>query len=144
MATLTLISKVHLGSGNFEYTYKCECNNSTNEIKVTSGNDMQAEMLAQMECDDNCNNSKLSKSQTNDLKKILIESGKPFENSFIVAIEEIQEENYFISLCTGDKINIPKKIVKSFDLIGGIESNNKLFQLGKLTFKTDNNEGQFS
>lgn len=55
MATLTLKSKTHLGSGNFEYTYECFCSpRPVKEIKVTSGNDNEAKALAQLECDEYC------------------------------------------------------------------------------------------
>lgn len=52
---LTLKSKKHLGSGNFEYTYECFCSpRPVKVIKVTSGNDNEAEKLAQQECDEFC------------------------------------------------------------------------------------------
>lgn len=60
MSKLELTKKEHLGSGNFEYTFKCTCNSSTNEIKVTSGNDQQARDLAQLECDEICGKKEIS------------------------------------------------------------------------------------
>jgi hypothetical protein len=55
MGTLTLKNKKHLGSGNFEYTFECFCSpKPLREIKVTSGNDNEAQALAQLECDQYC------------------------------------------------------------------------------------------
>jgi hypothetical protein len=55
MATITLKTKKHLGSGNFECTFECFCSpRPLKEIKVTSGNDNEAQALAQMECDQYC------------------------------------------------------------------------------------------
>lgn len=60
MAKITLKSKKHLGSGNFEYTFECFCSpKPLKEIKVTSGNDNEAKQLAQMECDEYCSGSNL-------------------------------------------------------------------------------------
>jgi hypothetical protein len=55
IATVTLKNKKHLGSGNFEYTFECFCSpKPLKEIKVTSGNDNEAQALAQIECDQYC------------------------------------------------------------------------------------------
>jgi len=56
MGTITLKSKTHIGSGNFEYVYECFCGipRPTSEIKVVSGNDNQARQMAQNECDEHC------------------------------------------------------------------------------------------
>lgn len=55
MAKITLKDKKHIGSGNFEYTYECFCSpKPVKEIKVTSGNDNEAQTLAESECDEYC------------------------------------------------------------------------------------------
>jgi len=55
MGTLTLKQKTHLGSGNFEYTYECFCSpKPLKDIVVVSGNDNEAQQLAQGECDEYC------------------------------------------------------------------------------------------
>lgn len=55
MGEIKFISKKHIGSGNFEYTYQCTCVPSVlKTIKVTSGNDNQAKILAQEECNEYC------------------------------------------------------------------------------------------
>ena len=141
MASISLISKVHLGSGNYEYTYKCTCNNSSNEIKVTSGNDIQARMLAQLECDDTCNVTRMTTEQTTDLRHLLQESGKIHESSFVASVNEVGTDSYSMSLCTGDKVVVPKKILKSFEFIGILENGNQLHQIAKLTFDTESEQG---
>lgn len=141
MGTLTFISKKHLGSGNYEYTYKCKCNNSTNEIKVTSGNSLQAEMLAQMECDEICNSSKMDNQERLDLKQVLEESGKKHENSFIVSVDKIEDSSYSVYLCTGDKVTLPKEVVQSFEFIGILENGKSLHKIAQVTFNSVNEQG---
>jgi len=58
MGFLTLKSKKHLGTGNFEYTYECFCSpKPVKDIVVVAGNDSEARMLAQLDCDDYCQSS---------------------------------------------------------------------------------------
>jgi hypothetical protein len=57
LGKLIFKKKTHLGSGNFEYTYDCFCSpRPLKEIKVTAGNDNEAEQLAQPDCDEYCKN----------------------------------------------------------------------------------------
>lgn len=58
MGELKFISKKHLGSGNFEWTYECTCvPRPVKKIKVASGNELEAKQLAEQECDEYCNTS---------------------------------------------------------------------------------------
>jgi hypothetical protein len=55
MGQITLKSKKNIGAGNFEYTYQCFCSpRPLKDIVVTSGNDNEANQLAQEECDQYC------------------------------------------------------------------------------------------
>lgn len=141
MAKITFIKKVHLGSGNYEYTYKCECDNATNEIKVTSGNDMQAEMLAELECEEMCNQTTSSPQEISDLRQLLQQSGTNHEVVFTVSVKEINKENYVIDLCTGDNVIVPKNTVKSFELVGLFHTDKAVSKIAQLSFNTENKEG---
>jgi len=45
--------KEHLGSGNYKYTFECQMDDgSSKRITVTSGNDSEAEQLAELECEE--------------------------------------------------------------------------------------------
>jgi hypothetical protein len=57
MSTVALVSKKPAGGiGNFNYEYTCTCTDGTNKpnITITSANDNEARMLAQLQCDDYC------------------------------------------------------------------------------------------
>lgn len=55
MGEIKLKSKRNIGAGNVEYTYECFCvPRSVKTIIVTSGNQTEAQNLAQMECDEYC------------------------------------------------------------------------------------------
>lgn len=60
MSTITFIKKTPAGGpGNFNWEYKCQCADGTNKpnIVVTSPNENEAKQLAQMQCDDVCDES---------------------------------------------------------------------------------------
>jgi hypothetical protein len=62
MGEITLKNKKNIGAGNFEYTYQCFCDpKPLKDIVVTSGNDKEAEQLAQMACDEYCDPLSLGK-----------------------------------------------------------------------------------
>lgn len=140
MGTITFIKKVHLGSGNYEYTYKCICNNNSSEVKVTSGNDMQAAMLAQLECDDTCGDRTSSDLNTKQLRELLVRAGEPNNSSFNVILRKANQDSYEVSLCTDDIVQVPKKMVKSIELIGLLETNKVTYQIVELKFDTKKNE----
>jgi hypothetical protein len=49
MCDCKLLKKEHLGSGNFNWTFKCKRSNKS--VTVTSGNENEARQLAELECD---------------------------------------------------------------------------------------------
>lgn len=62
MSTVKLIRKTPAGgAGNFKYIYSCTCAGGASKpnIEVTTANDNEARMLAQMECDDTCGESRI-------------------------------------------------------------------------------------
>lgn len=64
MSTITFVSKKPAGSiGNFNYEYSCVCAGGTKKpnIVVTAANDHEAKMLAQMECNDSCEEANVAK-----------------------------------------------------------------------------------
>jgi hypothetical protein len=66
MSTVTFVSKKPAGPlGNFNYEYTCTCAGGTKKpnVKVTSANDNQAKMLAQMQCDESCGEGLIAKAE---------------------------------------------------------------------------------
>jgi hypothetical protein len=59
MATVKFKKKTPAGPpGNFKYEYECTCANGKKQaIEVQSANDNQAKQLAQLECDEKCEES---------------------------------------------------------------------------------------
>ena len=57
MASVKFIEKKPAGgAGNFEYKYECTCSSGKkHNVSVTTGNDNQAKQLAEMECNEKCN-----------------------------------------------------------------------------------------
>jgi hypothetical protein len=56
MASVTQKSKQHIGGGNFEYIFECFCKVPLPlvDITVVAANDNEAKALAQMECEQHC------------------------------------------------------------------------------------------
>jgi hypothetical protein len=62
MSVVTQISKTPAGgAGNFNYEFSCTCSNGTpaRNITVTSANDNEAQMLAELECQEACGEGRL-------------------------------------------------------------------------------------
>lgn len=140
MSKVTFIKKKHLGSGNFEYTYKCDCENSSNEIKVVSGNDNSALALAELECEELCNDNKGQVSEYHKNLKTLLQIEKP-DSVFSTWIEDANDEYISIKLCTGQSIQLPQSVISNFKLLGISQSENKLTKLGLISIDKSTPEG---
>ncbi|MFC5571363.1 hypothetical protein ACFPN1_14965 [Lysobacter yangpyeongensis] len=123
MSDVTFVRREHLGSGNYEYTYRCRCESGTaSEIKVTTGNTAQAEALARMECDANCGearNAMLRSEYIKAVKPLMV----PIQPSyaFVVRVNEVTDDAYIVTLCSGDQIMLPQGMVKRFRPLGSLK-----------------------
>ena len=140
MSKVTFIRKKHLGSGNFEYTYKCDCESSSNEIKVVSGNDNSALALAELECEELCNENKGQISEYHKNLKSLLKLEKP-HSIFSTWVEDVNDDFISIKLCTGQIVQLPRSVVNSFKLLGISQSEDKLTKLGLISIDKSTPEG---
>jgi hypothetical protein len=140
MSKVTFIKKEHLGSGNFEYTYKCECNNSSNEIKVVSGNNNSALALAELECDELCDEKKGNISEYHQTLKSLLQSERP-DTLFSTWVEDVSADFISVKLCTGQTVQLPCSIINNFKLLGISQSEEKITKLGLISIDKSSPEG---
>lgn len=123
MSEVTFVRKEHLGSGNYEYTYRCRCESGTaSEIKVTTGNTAQAEALARMECDANCGEARgtdLRSEYVSAVKSLLAPPKMAF--AFVVRVNDVTDDAYIVTLCSGDQIMLPRAMVKRFRPLGALK-----------------------
>lgn len=90
MATVRFISKRPAGgAGNFIYTYACTCSSGTpaRNITITAANDNEAQMLAEMECDGYCGETKKAESVILELEIPRLET--PESNAQIIQNEAV-------------------------------------------------------
>ncbi len=140
MSTLTRLSKEHVGRGIFKYTYLCQCQpDKTKIIEVQSGNDSSADLLAQLECDEFCENDMRDSSHSEVFKR-LINMEKPL-SKFAVWVNAIDKDSLHVELCTGGKIILPKSVLENFKTIAITESGDKINQIGLVSINTSTPEG---
>ncbi len=120
MAEVVFLKKEHLGSGNFEWTFRCRCENGdSSPIKVTSGNENVARNLAQIDCEASCGEAKRSTlrheyaGMTRELQSATAQS-----SAFVVWVNEVTDDAYVVSLCSGDEIIVPREMVRRFRPLG--------------------------
>lgn len=118
MSSVTLKSQRPVGRGVIEYTYRCNCEHSSQlDVVITTSFAGQAQWLAELECQSRCGEAL---AEPDSYAQGLLELAKiqvppPV---FYAWVNHTDDANYYVTLCSGGIITIPKYMVKSLRVMG--------------------------